>query len=92
LPAAFFGWRAFFAVLAFLAAERLPFGCGALASGVLSVSIVFVFIRVSPGPGCGRHNHHSGSEELQAKLLAIAARNRSTRVIELEQLAAWCSF
>ena len=42
LPAAFFDWRAFFAVLAFLAVVRLPFGCGVLASGVFSVSIVFV--------------------------------------------------
>jgi hypothetical protein len=48
LPAIFFGWRAFFAGLAFLAVVRFPFGCGALASGVSAVSIVSVFIGVSP--------------------------------------------
>jgi hypothetical protein len=41
---AFFGWRAFFAVLAFLAVVRLPLGCGAPVSGVFSVSIVFVLM------------------------------------------------
>jgi hypothetical protein len=34
---AFFGWPAFFAGLAFLAALRLPFACGALVSGVSMV-------------------------------------------------------
>jgi hypothetical protein len=44
LLAAFFDLRAFLAGLAFFAAVRLPFACGALVSDVSSVSPVFVLM------------------------------------------------
>jgi hypothetical protein len=71
LLAAFFGWRGFFAGLAFLADGRLSFACGALVSAVFSVSIVLVLIMLLLDRVAVVTIHHSGRERHQGKSSVI---------------------